>query len=1209
MVFFTVVLFILIFLPVESISQNSNQQAIEWRIKGTLAALDDSIPEIRKRALKKLSEFECLDRIKDYQIQHIIELLEDSDSKTRSIAVKALKYNKDGLTKTHISQIVKLIRHNNSAIQMSGVYALKDIGKLTKHHICQIAEMLKNPDSKVRCTALLVLGNLGKYAKNHVPRIAALLQDPDSTIRYAAIIALGNMGELAKDHIPQIAAMSEENDSNIRRAVVEVLGNMGRLAKDHAPKIACLLEDDDVNVRSATVKAMGKFGNESKNYIPMIIELLKDDYGTVRQSAVESLCSLNRFMKEYIPIIAERLRDSNENVRSSAVKVIGEMEGLGKEYIPEIISLLEDKSSSVRYSAIDSLKNLNRFIGIYLPQIVSLLNDERPYVRIAALLVLDNCNRLKDSHAKKIIYLLKDSNPNVRDVTVEVLRKKPALLNNNNIGMIEEFFLSDDPDIRINAMRVMGTILSQKEKERIVKRIAIFLEDSNPKLCRTAIRILGNSTKNYLPNIFELLETAGPEVRLAAIEALANLKELGKEHIAHIATLLKNSNPDIRYAAVEILGGLNGLSKEYIPYIIKLLRDDNLNVRSSAVIALEKVTQLDIQYIPFIIDPIYDETSRCSELRFLAHLTGAGKKNVEILLSYVGKPGSYPEKLNHTQAIKILRVFDNIWKYSSKCRGFQSDLEKQIADIISRKNVKWKKDDLELLQNHFKNLESIKSTRSESVKKVITSIKTDKGIYSVAKVLLIHFLFWTVFIVAYPRSLQVQAIFFWNPYIRRIVGLGYVNFALTWIPFLRRKLFQPFQKLLVADALLDYFDEDSYFEGSVVQQKYSNDLLLLKDAITELKGHIILEGESGLGKSMFVKYLLRNSDRVSVYLPAEKCSKGIMEAIKAKLPDLVKDTNYLKKLIYAGAIDICIDGLNEVNAEVRANVIKFVEHYPHGNIIIVTQPIEWKSPSTAKTYIIQPLRHDQIKKFLTGRLKQIVPNGINISDSDYEHKCNTYLDKALNNNQHEELLESAQRILSNPMDLTIVAQLLSLGKQPELFDLQKQQYIIMAEDYCRIHAGKTFPIDEFSERIYQMCIDNDINLPKNYYPDEIRCMQHKNFKMTIIYQSINKDGSSTKEWRFRHEKIKEYFILHTFLNNKKRQYKHLNDPRFRGVYFMLATRLPEDDAKKLIDLLFIKASQTKNHGIADRFIQLFFSRPDIKKEKEIIELMNKSDDE
>jgi hypothetical protein len=89
---------------------------------------------------------------------------------------------------------------------------------------------------------------------------------------------------------------------------------------------------------------------------------------------------------------------------------------------------------------------------------------------------------------------------------------------------------------------------------------------------------------------------------------------------------------------------------------------------------------------------------------------------------------------------------------------------------------------------------------------------------------------------------------------------------------------------------------------------------------------------------MFLRHLLKTSPRTIVYLPAQKCDKGIIEAIQIKLHGQAQDAEFLKNLIYSGAIDICIDGLNEVTADTRAKICQFVESYFRGNIIMTTQP-------------------------------------------------------------------------------------------------------------------------------------------------------------------------------------------------------------------------------------------------------------------------------
>lgn len=450
--------------------------------------------------------------------------------------------------------------------------------------------------------------------------------------------------------------------------------------------------------------------------------------------------------------------------------------------------------------------------------------------------------------------------------------------------------------------------------------------------------------------------------------------------------------------------------------------------------------------------------------------------------------------------------------------------------------------------------------------------------------------FWIVLISIYPKSSQVQAIFFWNPKVRKIFGLWYVDLALTWIPFLRYKLFIPFQESLLSDAHLDTFDSHTYFADSYVEFQGSTDTKTIREAIPEIKGQILLEGESGLGKSMFLRNLVKSSPRIVVYLSAQNCAQGVIEAIQDKLHGHVKeDPNFLKSLIYSGAIDICVDGLNEVTPDTHAKIADFVEHYSKGNIILATQPFEWTPPSNVKTLAIQPLKPNLIEQFLVSR-KAILPSDASVKDSDYEQACKDYLTTALSQQQSEEEQKAVRRMLSNPMELTIVAFMLARGKKPNLLNLQQQQYEMMAEDYNHLYPAKTFPLKAFSETVYQMRLKDESAIPPEKWLDELKCMERH--KMVSSRQSDDFEGKLTKQWHFRHDKIQEFFIVQTFLGAPKdnRLTEHITYPRFRGVYFLLATMMPIDAANQLRENLIQYAADTKDHTVSDTFIQLMRER-------------------
>ncbi len=101
--------------------------------------------------------------------------------------------------------------------------------------------------------------------------------------------------------------------------------------------------------------------------------------------------------------------------------------------------------------------------------------------------------------------------------------------------------------------------------------------------------------------------------------------------------------------------------------------------------------------------------------------------------------------------------------------------------------------------------------------------------------------------------------------------------------------------------------------------------------------------------------------------------------------------------------------------------------------------------------------------------------------TDYAQACTNYLTEALNNQQPKEELDAAQRTLSNPMDLTVVALMLSQGKHPNLFRLQEQQYNLMAAEYLQRMESRISVKKILSRRLSNATrMTNKLYPPRNF---------------------------------------------------------------------------------------------------------------------------------
>ncbi|MDZ8096452.1 MAG: HEAT repeat domain-containing protein, partial [Nostoc sp. DedQUE05] len=991
--------------------------------------------------------------------------------------------------------------------------------------------------------------NFGQVAAQYIPEILKFLKDEkvDSIVRGSAAEALSNFKQAAAQYIPEIANIlkDEKVDSDVRGSAAVALSNFGQAAARYIPEILKFLKDEKIasNVRGSAAVALSNFGQAAAQYIPEILKFLKDEKiaSNVRGSAAVALSNFGQAAAQYIPEILKFLKDEKVdfNVRGSAAEALSNFGQAAARYIPEILKFLKDEkiASNVRGSAAVALSNFGQAAAQYIPEILKFLKDEKVdfNVRGSAAEALSNFGQAAARYIPEILKILKDEN-----IASYVRRSAAVALSN------------------------FGQVAAQ-----------------------------------YIPEIFKILkdEKVASNVRSSAAVALSKFGQAAAQYIPEILKFLKDEkvDSDVRSSAAEALSKFGQAAAQYIPEILKILKDEKVAsyVRGSAAEALANIRKLELKEVVVILNNIYEPgNSEYLNWRFLTYFLGGGTEEVKTLLKWLGSPQATPDKLSHEQGIKTLNLFLQTWNNSQGLERLRNDLAKQISEVAANKNVPWKWQDINLLQSHYSNLKKVNSTDANAVQSVINNLEYWQWFFKARNIIIIHIAFWLLLIFAYPKFPQVQAIFFWNPWVRRILGVGYVGFLLTWFPPFRRKLFEPFKPSLLADAGLDNFHDQSYFPESRVKVPTSGDIQPITAALPSIQGQIILEGDSGLGKSMFLRHLLKNQERIVVYLPAQKCHKGVIEAIQDKLHGQAQDAGFLKNLIYSGAIDICIDGLNEVTAETRAKICQFVESYFRGNIIMTTQPLEWTPPSTAKIYKLQPLEQQQIQEFLLSRQPRL-PQDAKIQGADYAKACTDYLTEVFQQQQAKEELDAIRRILSNPMDLTVVALMLSQGKHPNLFHLQQQQYNLMAAEYLK-EWNQEFPLKKFSAAVYEMRLADKQALPADEFHQVAMSLSDEKYKMVVSRQWQDEKGEAKKEWYFRHDKIMDFFLVQNFLGETDAAegllVDRMGDPRFRGVYFLLATLLEIDAAKKLREELIQYAADTKDNTVSNTFVQLLRTR-------------------
>ena len=79
--------------------------------------------------------------------------------------------------------------------------------------------------------------------------------------------------------------------------------------------------------------------------------------------------------------------------------------------------------------------------------------------------------------------------------------------------------------------------------------------------------------------------------------------------------------------------------------------------------------------------------------------------------------------------------------------------------------------------------------------------------------------------------------------------------------------------------------------------------------------------------------------------------------------------------------------------------------------------------------------------------------------------------------------------------------------------------------------------------------------------------------------------------------VREFFLMHAFLADQEdRVLRHLDDPCFRGVYIMLASALPLEEAKALKYVIVDHAADSKDHHLSDAVVQVLKTRRSVRLE-------------
>lgn len=561
------------------------------------------------------------------------------------------------------------------------------------------------------------------------------------------------------------------------------------------------------------------------------------------------------------------------------------------------------------------------------------------------------------------------------------------------------------------------------------------------------------------------------------------------------------------------------------------------------------------------------ETDR---MRALAHLAGGGDAKAEVLIASLGADppiNRLLERLDVQGASVVLAAYAEGWKHTDNktektqiAAGALQVAQKICArgqhadESLTSAFVSWFRELVqgaatgpadcstgELAQKLGQIAQNMKD--EEIFGHTVLQDHIRKPIYLAAvenywPYLLIHPAAWIVLLLAYPKSRAVQSFFFWNKWGRTFFGLGYVHLAVTYVPYLRHHILAPLEPNLIAgggEALLGpepFFAEIEAIDASTRKSLgRAIDVVLGKSngasgAQNLAAGPLIIEGESGLGKSL----LLRETARVLraqkaatvVFLQAIDCAEGVEKAIldRSEL-NLSAEEGYVRTLLHIGALVLVIDGVNEVTAETRTRISTFVSRNRRGRILLATQPIVWRAPDSIPRIVLKPLRAEQINGFLKVYAAHL-PAEAKITQSEYDRRVEAFAVQVTQNPN----AERTRVLLSNPMMLSIVSNLIATEESPEVGKLIDENLVERAvtnaeSNYANYLPGSIFPRKAFADMIFMHRCENKMRFPSSDFVEAWEVLRAA--KIARPGTGIDVSGIAT-DYLFRHETFLAFYL-------------------------------------------------------------------------------------
>ena len=220
------------------------------------------------------------------------------------------------------------------------------------------------------------------------------------------------------------------------------------------------------------------------------------------------------------------------------------------------------------------------------------------------------------------------------------------------------------------------------------------------------------------------------------------------------------------------------------------------------------------------------------------------------------------------------------------------------------------------------------------------------------------------FLAPYSRTAQLVLM---NPFLRSIGSFGLIPIVLTLFAPARRHLFLRYRRKLAADESL------SQAAREYVAPALEFDAQAFMQALINSDRHIaVIQGQSGIGKSAFMRYLVHTSavsqdsrTYIPVLIDLSSMTGKIKDTIAGRLRKFgeITDAGLIDAFLNSGGFLLLLDGLNELSEDAMNEVLEFVDVNREQNYFCITvQVVNRELSALGVVHEIAPLDATKVEE-------------------------------------------------------------------------------------------------------------------------------------------------------------------------------------------------------------------------------------------------------